>query len=321
MAVQEANLDRVLAVVGADDERSVLAPLERAGYLLTVEEDVDRALESCRRGETDLLLVALADDVRTVALCRRVRTDRRAAFLPVLVHLVDRASVLASMAVGCDDEVLDPVDGEELVARVARVLRRTRQLRAASPLTGLPGNALAERELADRIAAGRAVALVHADLSDFKSYNDRYGLLRGDEVILATRDVLQQAVERHDPDEGFAAHAGGDDFVLLCRPAALPSLCTAAITDFDRMIAGLYDPADRAAGVVRVPNRQGRLRRFPIVRLALGAASTEHGQVSHHRRLVEIAGEMKLYAKRRPVSSWALDRRHLGGEGPQVGSA
>ena len=287
---------------------TLVEPLRRDGYAVTVETDLAAVVERLRRDHVDLLLIALGAPSAGLGLCRTIRSDPRAAFLPVLLHLSDPADVLASLDASADDEVVAPVEQAELLGRVSRVLRRTRQLRAASPLTGLPGTHLVERELASRIAAGRPVALVHADLSRFKSYNDRYGLLRGDAVILATCEVLQRAIERHDPAQGFLAHAGGDDFMLLCAPGALAPLCETAIRLFDGIIGDFYAPADLRAGGVEVPDRRGRVRRFPVVSLALGAASSERGEADH-RRLVEIAGEMKLYARREVRSSWALDRR------------
>jgi GGDEF domain-containing protein len=185
-------------------------------------------------------------------------------------------------------------------------------MRSLSPLTGLPGNLRIEQEIASRMERGKAVAVAYADLDNFKSYNDRYGFLRGDEVISLFAQVLRRAAQDAAGPEGFVGHIGGDDFVALVPPEAAETFASRVISGFDDRVPTLYDPEDAGAGSIELEDRQGQLRRFPIVSVSLGIASSAQRVFSNHRELVATATELKHVAKRQQGSSYALDRRTDG---------
>ncbi|RRO19870.1 sensor domain-containing diguanylate cyclase [Saccharopolyspora rhizosphaerae] len=89
------------------------------------------------------------------------------------------------------------------------------QLALHDPLTGLANRTLLS-DLMDlglkRIASGDGMLLVVlADLDDLKPFNDRYGHLAGDKVIVAAAKALQGAVRGGDA----VARIGGDEFVVV----------------------------------------------------------------------------------------------------------
>jgi diguanylate cyclase (GGDEF)-like protein len=82
-------------------------------------------------------------------------------------------------------------------------------------LTELPNRRQFEERLAEELARverfGGTLALVLADLDDFKGVNDRHGHLAGDDVLRAFADVLRDTVR----DIDTAARYGGEEFALL----------------------------------------------------------------------------------------------------------
>ena len=65
---------------------------------------------------------------------------------------------------------------------------------------------------------GGALALILADLDDFKAINDRYGHQAGDDVLRAFADVLRDAVREID----VPARYGGEEFAVLLPGTDLP---------------------------------------------------------------------------------------------------
>lgn len=85
---------------------------------------------------------------------------------------------------------------------------------AADPVTGARSRASLQthlqREL-DRAANGGACAVFLFDVDFFKTVNDVYGHLRGDQVLRQLADCVRQAVRRQDALFRY----GGDEFVLI----------------------------------------------------------------------------------------------------------
>ena len=296
-----------------DIRRIVELNLELEGFEVATADDGEEALQQAADLRPALILLdIMMPKLDGFEVCRRLRTDPKTSSIPIIIITARSltADKIVGLTAGADDYVLKPFDPMELVARVRTTLRRSRELRATSPLTGLPGNHVIERELAARLSTGEGVALIYADLNDFKSFNDRYGFLRGDDVITMTADVLLAAVRECADGDAFVGHIGGDDFMVTCEPASVPRLCERIMAEFDERIAAYYDPEDWERGAIEVPDRQGTVRSTPPVSIALGVASTERSSYVDHREMVQAATEMKAFLKQHHRdSAYAVDGR------------
>ena len=98
-----------------------------------------------------------------------------------------------------------------------RVDEEVRHRAMHDPLTGLPNRALAfdrlEGALARRRRDGRAVAVLLADLDQFKLVNDSMGHRAGDDLLVALAPRLHDAVRPSDT----VARLGGDEFLVVCE--------------------------------------------------------------------------------------------------------
>ena len=104
---------------------------------------------------------------------------------------------------------------------VARHDREVRRMAYTDALTGLT-NRLAFRESLDHRlmlmrGSDRQLALLFADIDDFKRVNDTLGHEAGDEALLQFASRIQQAVDRYGGDDALLARFGGDEFVVLIQ--------------------------------------------------------------------------------------------------------
>ncbi|HVR81353.1 MAG TPA: EAL domain-containing protein [Luteimonas sp.] len=114
---------------------------------------------------------------------------------------------------------------------IARHDRDIRRMAYTDALTGL-ANRLAFRESLDQRlmqlrGAGRQLALLFADIDDFKRVNDSLGHEAGDEVLVQFANRIREAVERHggqlhggEYGHALLARFGGDEFVILLEAGA-----------------------------------------------------------------------------------------------------
>ena len=286
--------------------------LRAAGYDVRVAADGALALEAARERRPDLVLAdVMMPNMDGFELTRRLRQDPSTATVSVIMLTARGLSAdkLEGFAIGADDYIVKPFDTPELLARIRGVLRRSRDTRTQSPLTGLPGNVRIEEEIDARLARSDPFAILYADLDNFKAYNDHYGFMRGDEVIQSSARLIGEAARGASDGAAFVGHVGGDDFVVVVAPERAEAAANAIVAAFDEAAPGFFDEADRERGFIEVTKRRGELQRFGVLTKSIGIATTAKRAFQHYAEAVAVATEMKQYTKGSETSSWAVDRR------------
>jgi diguanylate cyclase (GGDEF)-like protein len=246
-------------------------------------------------------------------VAQRLRRNPRTANTNIIMLTAKALSSdkVLGLTSGADDYIIKPFDPIELLARVKTTLRRAKDMKALSPLTGLPGNIRIQEEIQRKVDDEIPFAVLYCDLDNFKAYNDHYGFARGDRVIVAAARILQEVVEDMAKADGFVGHVGGDDFVVVLPPEVAEQAAAGMCQRFDREVRHFYDREDLERGWVEVEDRQGVLQRFGLIAISVGVASTARRKFSHYGEAVDVATEMKQFAKRQPGSSFAVDRRSM----------
>ncbi|UNK56969.1 EAL domain-containing protein [Pseudoxanthomonas daejeonensis] len=128
---------------------------------------------------------------------------------------------------------------------VARHDREVRRMAYTDALTGLT-NRLAFRESLDHRlmllrGAGRQLALLFADIDDFKRVNDTLGHEAGDEALLQFANRIREAVDKYGGDDALLARFGGDEFVILIQEGDVRAAATRLA---EVLVAELRRPLD-----------------------------------------------------------------------------
>jgi len=304
--------ERILVV---DDDPDILQfvqmNLELDGFEVELAGGGREALRKAREAPPDLMLLdVMMPEMDGLTVLRRMRSDPPTASVPVIV-LTARSLAedrVRGLDLGADDYITKPFDLEELIARIRTVLRRSQQMRDLSPLTGLPGNFRITSELEQRVEREKDFAIIHADLDNFKAYNDHYGFLRGDSVIKFTARILNEAASATGEEDAFVGHVGGDDFVAVLNAHNAQPFCDYIVANFDDGILDFYDTADALQGYIEVTDRRGERHAFPICSLSMGVATSTRKAIAEWEASA-AASEMKEVAKRTPGTNYQIDRR------------
>jgi diguanylate cyclase (GGDEF)-like protein len=199
--------------------------------------------------------------------------------------------------------------GETFNYMAAELVKLKERAENASPLTKLPGNIVIREEIEKRIIQGNQFVVIYADLDDFKAFNDKYGIARGDEAIKLTADILKEAIQLEGNQDDFIGHEGGDDFIIITTYPKTQNLSDYIIAELGRRIRQLYAPEDLKQGYIISETRDGTIRHFPIMTISLSGVSNTHRTITSYAQVTNIAAEVKKKAKSIGGSVLVIDKR------------
>jgi GGDEF domain-containing protein len=183
----------------------------------------------------------------------------------------------------------------------------------ANPLTKLPGNLAIEKELLTRLNETRSFSFCLADLDNFKAFNDRYGYARGSDIIKWMGELLAAIKKEVGVAGDFLGHIGGDDFVIICNPEEVQSMCRKIIDEFDKGIGQFYDPEDLKKGYIVSVDRNDRPVIVGIMTLSIAVVNTDRTVIREPKEVALKVAEIKQYAKTFAKSIYIMDRRRARG--------
>ncbi|MBW7995985.1 MAG: diguanylate cyclase [Candidatus Glassbacteria bacterium] len=134
------------------------------------------------------------------------------------------------------------------------------------------------REFSRAQRHGRPLALLMADIDDFKNFNDSYGHQLGDEVLVAVADLLRRGRRGTD----IVARYGGEEFVLLLPDTTL------------RQAMSVGDNVRKKVERNKVMADQGPLN----VTISLGVFAMEKNNLDNPKDLLILADKALYRAKR-----------------------
>src|SRR4249920_490404 len=286
-----------------DIARFVEVNLRSAGYDVAVAADGEEALEKAGELRPDLVLLdVMMPRIDGFEVAQRLRKNPQTANTSIIMLTAKALSAdkVTGLQSGADDYIIKPFDPIELLARVKGTLRRAKEMRNLSPLTGLPGNIRIQEEIERQVREARPFAVLYCDLDNFKAYNDQKGFVRGDRLIQSVARIIQDAVLDRNGTEGFVGHVGGDDFVAVVDPEAAEDVAKRICERFEEARSDFYESEDLDRGFVRIEDRKGVMQDIPLVAVSVGIASTAKRQFAHYGEAVAVATEMKSFAKRQP---------------------
>ena len=215
------------------------------------------------------------------------------------------------------DYIKEPLDPYELEYKIDSIIHASKSALDANPLTKLPGNSSIMESIKDKLDKDVNFSFAYIDIDNFKSYNDKYGFLRGDEVIMMTSRLIATTVYdisktrcRDIEKYVFIGHIGGDDFVVMSHSGDIIDISNTVICNFDKIILSFYDNTDKQRGYIESYDRQKKMRRFPVMSLSIAVIEDVSKKISHYGQISEIVSGLKSIAKEKPGSNVILDRRN-----------
>jgi GGDEF domain-containing protein len=278
----------------------------------TVIDQGRRAMEIIFNEPPDVLVVdnRLAD-IKSVEVAAIVKSENVYRQLPVILCLdaEDLEQPWNWNEIEADDFLVRPFQPTQVRERVRLTLCRAARSMDANPLTKLPGNTSIIKRMQDLIDRKDDFALAYCDLDHFKSFNDKYGFSRGDEVLMMTARVIANTIRGFTGVKSFVGHVGGDDFVFIVPADIAEEACVRVVEAFDGIVPHFYDEDDRVREGIVSTDRQGEVRSFPLMAVSIAVVFNTEGRLKHFGEASAIAMGLKKKAKENAKSCYVLDRR------------
>lgn len=252
-----------------------------------------------------------AVDRNIIDLCKQIRNDEDNTITPVIVVSSNKEKQhrMKILQESIEYYIKKPVDEEYLYYTIKNLGRLLTINRRISPLTGLPGNVQIHAELKKRLSNKESFTVLYFDLDNFKAYNDVYGFLKGDEIIVYTADIISRVLHKNWLDNVFVGHIGGDDFVGIVPDIHCEKICQEIIATFDAEVSKFFTDEDNEKGYIEVANRKGIVEQFPLTSLSIGVVVADVGRFHNILEIGEVGAQVKHVAKSVMGSSYAMDRR------------
>lgn len=248
--------------------------------------------------DTDVILKSLRDN-----------TDYSITPIILVSSISDKVHRTQMLEHGIEIYIVKPLNEMYFFYTIKNISRLIASNRCISALTGLPGNIQIENEMKRRMSSQDIYAVLYMDLDNFKSYNDKYGFMNGDEVIKFTSDLIQESIQKYGIPGDFLGHIGGDDFVAIVNYENAKKIGRSVVKNFDARIKKFYNQEDATKGWIRVVNRKGKLEKYPIMTITVAMISNKYKKYNTTLDIGEDGAMIKKKAKTILGSTFLEDRR------------
>lgn len=285
-----------MKILIADDDDAtrfkLQAWLTKRGYEVVVARNGAEAWEQLQRDDAPTLAILdwIMPQLDGVEVCRRVRQSGKVRYIYIVMLTIkgEKKEIVAGMEAGADDYLSKPFDYDELRVRLRageRILTLQEELRAKATYDDLTGVfnrgtilEILQRDLAHAERTREPVAVILADLDDFKRVNDTHGHAIGDAVLREAAKRLSAPMRPYDTIGRY----GGEEFLIVLPGCGV----AAALQVAERVRLAVSGSAvNTTASDVAIT-------------VSLGVAAVEAGQSEDVDRLIQAADEALFRAKR-----------------------
>ncbi|MGD9642933.1 MAG: response regulator [Elusimicrobiales bacterium] len=303
-------------VLMADDQTELLylmkEMVEYSGFDVITATDGVEAMKAVFETHPDIIVLDYNMPRKNgLEVAQDLKNNPLFAHIPIMIVTAfgEKHAKLKGLSMGIDDYLIKPVDADELVARIRMILKRNKQVLDTNPLSKLPGNPSIQARVEREISKGGPFAVLYLDLNNFKAYNDIYGFEAGDRILKATANLLVKLTIQNENSEDFIGHIGGDDFIVVTTYERSEELAKRIVHAFDEIAPSFYSKADRERGHIVATDRQGNIRKFPFLSIAIGIVHNTVRPLQSFAHVSNIGTELKKAAKVSDKSHYIVDRR------------
>jgi two-component system, cell cycle response regulator len=271
----EKKMARAILIV--DDDSAIKDAVEEYltyhSYRVETAANAEEALRKLDTFSADVVLTdIMMNGMDGLELTRRIKEKYDADVMVMTGYSADY-SYEEAVRTGASDFIFKPFRFEELVLRIKRVLReaelkreRARLLKEmehlaiTDALTKLYNSRQFFRQIKLEIERteryDHRLSLMILDIDHFKNYNDTWGHLEGDKVLMAIGRIINDCLRSMDT----AYRYGGEEFAILLPETKLAKACVVGHRIKDLISEKVFEPTPGTKRSVTVSLGASELR-------------------------------------------------------------
>jgi diguanylate cyclase (GGDEF)-like protein len=230
-----AELDKKdILILLVDDDPFVLEVMKEYiksfGYVCSTASDGLEAVECLKLDTYNIVITDMnMPNMNGMELLQYTRDNHPKTGVIVVTGLSEEFTFVDVIRAGAIDYLTKPFEGDELLAKLHRVIReqslvrKLEQISIRDSLTGVYNRGHFDEKLAEELLRGTrqnySVFLTLIDIDNFKKYNDMHGHQAGDKLLKVLGEILLNSA-RYGVDSAF--RYGGDEFAVIITQTDLP---------------------------------------------------------------------------------------------------
>ncbi len=291
----------------------VKTKLQAEGHESYVINTGEGAFEYAKEVKPDIcILDIMLPGVTGYQICRRMRKDPELYRLAVLVltALGEEPEIIHGLEQGADDYLVKPFKLERLMDKIASLNALITAVETRNRITNLHGTDAIKREINHQLARDNAIAVVYIDMIGFKPYSASRGPDGQRNALQFMANMLTGLVRNMGVYESFAAHMGGEHFVVLLKLEDSERFTQGLLDAFDQQRKALYTEQEMTQGFITATDKRGQELRFPIMMLSVGVSNTKYRRFKSAKKIFEVLAQVRQMAEPKDnVSTVFVDRR------------
>lgn len=239
-----------------------------------------------------ILLDIMMPEMDGYEVCRILKADPVSRDIPIIfiTAMNQQENEAAGLELGAADYITKPFNPDLVRLRVRNQLELKRQrdllsrLSFLDGLTGIPNrrafDEYYDREWRRALRSQAETSIIMCDIDHFKSYNDSYGHLAGDDCLKKVSELLRSLLDR---PADLVARFGGEEFICVLPETGLAG---AAIT---------AEKLREAVESMGIPHLYSPVA--PVLTISLGVASVVPTAQMKSDDLIQFADAQLYLAK------------------------
>jgi len=270
-----------------------------------LHSETESAFDVILRYSPDLILISDSFDTEFSDITQKIKVFTQ-NYRPTIVYISKSDLMedkLKALENGADDYLSEPIQSDELGARIKAHFRRIIETNV-SQVTNFYANKLSLVVLKRALSEAKGCAVMLITLDNFEPYKEVYGMLAAEKMVQTYAAIISSALSSED----FLGELSSGEFLVITKQEKAEKIASYLVFAFDTVAEKFYSEKDAKNHFIICKNDNSTEQKAGLVRTKI--AIVTDGQKKYldvKPLLADLLATLKL-TRNQQKSSYAVDR-------------